>query len=97
MNANRLPIDDLGIFTLIATALAIKPPGPDARQRDQLPATAPAAEDRPPRRSWLDRLDQWLWKYEQRAVEAHLAKAKDVYDLEARIRDLERGALYRYY
>lgn len=97
MNANRLPVDDLGVFALIATALAIKPPGPDALDRGYLAAAAPAAEDRPPRRSWLDRLDQWLWKCEQRDVEAHLAKAKDVYDLEARIRDLERGALYRYY
>ena len=96
MNANRLPAYDLGVFALIASALAINPLGPDTSDGGYLAEESQAA-DRPPRRSWLERLDQWMWKHEQRELEAYLGKAKDVYDLEARIRDLERGALYRYY
>lgn len=97
MNANRVPFYDLGVFALLATALAIKPLGPDALERGYLAADAKATDHTPPRRSFLDRLDQWFWRREQRALEAHLGKAKDVYDLEARIRDLERGVLYRYW
>jgi len=45
-----------------------------------------------PRRGLLDRLDQWFWRLEQRALEARLATATDIYDLEVRIREIERGA-----
>ena len=97
MHATRTPHDELGVFTLMATALAIKPLAIDPIERGDLtPATADA-QARPARRSLFDRLDHWLWRHEQREVEAHLAKSKDVYDLEARIRDLERGVICRYY
>jgi hypothetical protein len=45
----------------------------------------------------LERLDHWFWRQQQRAVEAYLAKATDVYDLEARIRALERNVPHPYY
>ena len=48
-------------------------------------------------RNWLDRLDHWLWALQQRDVEAYLAKAIDVYDLEARVRMLERNVPHPYY
>ena len=97
MNANRVTNDDLGVFALLATALALKPLGHDALEKGYL-AEAPKATDATrPRRSLLERIDHWFWKGNQRALEAHLGKAKDVYDLEARIRDLERDAPNRYY
>jgi hypothetical protein len=50
------------------------------------------------RRKWLDRLAQWLdgvdnwfWRQQQRQREAHLAQAKDIFDLEERMRRLERS------
>jgi hypothetical protein len=43
------------------------------------------------------RIDRWFWRQRQRALEAHLAQSQDVYELERRIRDLERNAGSRYY
>jgi hypothetical protein len=36
-------------------------------------------------------LDRWLWKQHMRETEAWLAQSTDVFDLEARIRHLERS------
>ena len=44
---------------------------------------------RTPRRSWLDRLDDWLWNQELKSREAFLAQATDLVDLEQRMRWLE--------
>ena len=35
-------------------------------------------------------LDRWLWKQRARETEAWLAQSKDVFELEARMRELER-------
>ncbi len=53
--------------------------------RDGAPArtTAPSA-------GLFDRLDHWFWRQEQRRREAYLAQANDIYDLERRMRHLER-------
>jgi hypothetical protein len=95
MRTNELthPVIGNGIFAPMAKALS-----PSTQRRESLPATAGlmAAEDEP-RRGLLERLDAWFWAQEQRATEAYLSRANDVYDLEARIRDLERGAIRRYY
>jgi len=50
-----------------------------------------------PRLGWLERLEQWQWRQEQRSVEAWLAQSQDVFELEARILDLQRGNPSRYY
>jgi len=51
-----------------------------------------------PRHKWIERLDQWLdrvgnwfWRQAQRQREAYLAQAKDIFDLEERMRCLERS------
>lgn len=44
-----------------------------------------------PRLGWLRRLERWLERQEQRRVEEYLAQSQDVFELEARIRDLQRG------
>jgi hypothetical protein len=97
MRTNELthPVIGNGFFALMAKALT---PSTQRRESLPLPATAGvvAAEDEP-RRGFLERLDAWFWAQEQRANEAYLSRATDVYDLEARIRDLERGAIRRYY
>ena len=97
MDANRVPPDHLGIFALMAKALAIRPLGDDAFERSNVAPDTTAIESPRPRRGLLERIDHWFWKRGQRALEAHLGKATDVYDLEARIRDLERGVVYRHH
>src|SRR5262245_10529439 len=64
----------------------------DARGRDDLAAEAAEGEPEETNRGLLDRIDDWFWKLEQRALEERLAEATDIYDLEMRIREIERGA-----
>ena len=40
---------------------------------------------------WLDRLDTWFWKQEIKNREAFLARSTDIFDLEQRMRCIERG------
>jgi hypothetical protein len=42
-------------------------------------------------RSWLDRLDTWFWKQDMKRREEFLARSTDIFDLERRMRWLERG------
>ena len=42
-------------------------------------------------RSWLTRLDTWFWKQEMKRREAFLAQSTDIFDLERRMRMLERA------
>jgi hypothetical protein len=39
----------------------------------------------------LDRLDAWFWKQEMKQREAFLSRSIDIFDLERRMRCLERG------
>jgi hypothetical protein len=48
-------------------------------------------------RSWLDRIDAFFWRQEMRAHDAYLSKASNVYELEARMRDISRGVGSRYF
>ena len=45
----------------------------------------------------LERFDRWLWRQQLREREAYLAESKDIYELEERIRRLERTVGSRYY
>ncbi|HVO88927.1 MAG TPA: DUF3563 family protein [Casimicrobiaceae bacterium] len=51
-----------------------------------------APEEAPgPKAGWLDRLDDWLWRQQAREREAWLAQSSDVFELERRIEELDRG------
>ena len=39
----------------------------------------------------FERFDRWLWRQQLRAREAYLAQSKDIFELEQRIRSLERA------
>ena len=93
----RVPHDTLGVFTLIANALAPRPPFTDSFGQRNVANDTAESQAASPRQGLLERLDRWFWMHEQREVEAHLSKATDIYDLEARIRGLERGVTYRCY
>jgi hypothetical protein len=62
------------------------------------PDDPPSQEAQAPRakRSWLDRLDQWLWRHEAQAREAYLAQSSDLADLERRLRALEGRPMAHY-
>jgi hypothetical protein len=73
----------------------------DARYRPPrtVPAVAPPVRATPAtaRRSdvqlslsWLERVERWFWRQEQKRVEDYLARSVDVADLEMRLRCLER-------
>jgi hypothetical protein len=61
------------------------------------PRKGVAAKKDAPRPSLMDRLDRWLWRQESREREAHLAGSKDIYELEERMRRMERAVGGRYY
>jgi hypothetical protein len=97
MERTRTTLDDLGVFALMAKALTLQPLGYDPVQHGDHAPRPPAPVPTLPRRGLLERLDDWFWKHEQREREAYLAASTDIYDLEARIRNLERGVPYRCY
>lgn len=54
---------------------------------------APAAHSS----SFLERLDRWFWRQQLREREVYLSGAQDIFELEDRIRRLERSVGSRYY
>src|ERR1700686_3539143 len=97
MERTRTMLDGLGVFALMAKALTLQPLGHDPVQHGDHAPRPTAPDPVAPRRGLLARLDDWFWKREQREREAYLAASTDIYDLEARIRNLEREVLYRCY
>lgn len=82
-----LDIGGLGIFDLLAQGLTVYTHEPARYQREDDVVEVPPA----PRRTWLERLDDWFRKQRQNDVEAYLGQSQDVFELEARIRDMERS------
>ena len=85
MKATSFLMDDPGLtgaLTKVTRALVFNPLRGGVRTQPAKPK-APAA-------GLLDRLDHWFWRQEQRQREAYLAQASDIYDLERRMRHLER-------
>lgn len=64
---------------------------PEPAERKAAPPEAPAKP------SWFERLDQWLWRQRQAEFEQRLSGARDLAELEQRLRERERSLLQRYY
>jgi hypothetical protein len=76
-------------WTKFANALAFhpQPRGFEPHQASGRPM------DRKP--GFFERLDRWFWRQEMKEREAWLAESKDIFELEARMRMLERvGSRY---
>ena len=78
-------------FVLDAPALA----GVSAGRKPASAANRDPVRTRP--LTLLQRLDRWLWQQHVREREAYLAQSKDIFELEARMRGLERAVDSRYY
>jgi len=44
---------------------------------------------------WLNAFDNWLYRQQVKQREAYLAQSKDIFELEARLRHLERRSYYQ--
>jgi hypothetical protein len=100
MRAHRLSMTDPaggGALSLIAKALMFPARQSDAIEHRGEVATPALAMTPVHRRGMLERLEYWFWAQQQRDLEAYLAKATDVYDLEARINAVERNKSIPYY
>jgi len=100
MRAHLLSLDHLGGFGAGRRAAKDSPDdrttiGPGA-SASAIPATAPARASAPSL-GLFERIDAWLWRRQQRDVEAYLARATDRCDLEARVRSLGRQSPNPYY
>ena len=71
--------------------LTAEPSGQQPSKHADPAPKAPEGEREESKRGLFDRIDHWFWTLEQRAIEARLAEATDIYDLEVRIREIERG------
>ena len=92
MRTNDPPLYDNSLTGILArlTHGILQDASERARQDSAAPASACANTVSKPR-GWLDRLDTWFWKQEMKSREAFLAKSTDIFDLEQRMRRLERG------
>jgi hypothetical protein len=94
MRASDIPVDEegaLGLCRLLLRAAS----SPKAIDAAATPAQAGDAVPTPSRRLTLfERFDRWVARMRQRDRERYLAQANDVFELEARIRELERRPYY---
>jgi len=100
MQTRQLSMTDpagLGLFPLLAKVLT-HPARPADAFEPRAESGVSASQSTPVRRrGFLERLDRWFWAQQQRDLEAYLARATDVYDLEARIHAIERNKSIPYY
>ena len=97
------------LYLLMAGALAGPAhgaPGGRAARHGAAVVHRPAPAEAPPAPATVtgaqssglfERFDRWCWRQEQKAREAYLASSADVFELERRIRALERGVPRRFY
>ena len=86
MRAADIPVDQEGALGLCRLLLR-------ATESSESKLGPPSGEP-PANPTLLERLDRWLARARQRDRERYLAQARDVFDLEDRIRTLERLPYY---
>jgi len=81
-----------GAWTRLTHALIFDP-----LRRDSGPENQPARITKTPPGGIFERIDRWFWRQHMRDREAYLAGAQDIFELERRMRRLERSVGSRYY
>ena len=105
MKATNFPHSDTSLIgTLVKLAQSTfydALPSNAERKGPTAPRTLPAGlRDAPEAREsrrWASFLDNWFYRQQAKEREAWLAQSTDVFDLENRIRQLERRPWQRYY
>jgi hypothetical protein len=69
----------------------------DPLRREGEPENRPAQSADTRSSGILERIDRWFWRKQMRDRETYLAGAQDIFELEERIRRLERSGGSRYY
>ena len=89
MKATNFPMDDdRGIVSLMIHLFHVALM-PSAREAWEGPAVPVA-----PKPGWFERFDRWASAARQRDRERFLAESQDVFELERRLKDLERRPYY---
>jgi hypothetical protein len=96
MRTSTPPVTEPGFIALCiqlaqATFSDVMPARADSKGSADLSRTAPKSATKT---GWLTALGNWFHRQETRNREAYLAQSTDVFDLERRIRYLERRAYY---
>ena len=97
MRAADIPVDHegaLGLCRLLLRATESSESKLRPQPSDQPKLRPQPSDQRLARTPLLERLDRWLAHARQRDRERYLAQARDVFDLEDRIRTLERLPYY---
>ena len=86
----------VGTFVSLAQATFFDALPSNTQQRQPTAPTTPPAGmlPAPHRRRWLAALDHWFHRQRMKERDAYLAQSQNVYELEARIRRLERRPYY---
>jgi hypothetical protein len=84
---------DRGFVSLLAAIMhgAMTAPVSGGQHAPSLAVTEKAPK---PAMGWLERFDRWTARQRQRDRERYLARSTDIFELEARIRELERRPYY---
>jgi hypothetical protein len=92
MRTNNPPLYDNSLTGILARLThGILLDASDRAEEERAHADASANPVATPR-GWLTRLDTWFWKQEMKRREAFLAQSSDIFELERRMRWLERGS-----
>ena len=98
MRATTHPVTDPGFITLCIqmaqSTFSDVMPGKTTSEAGTPSARGPAIRSAQ-KPTLLSRLDDWLYRQQVKAREAYLSTATDIFDLEAKIRRLERGLYYK--
>ena len=99
MKATNFPYPDdgaIGTFVKLAQATFFDAlPANAQRKAPTAPASPPGGKLAPAERQrWLSALDRWFYTQRMKERDAYLAQAQDIFELESRIRELERRPYY---
>lgn len=97
MRLSNPTVADPGFISLCiqlaqSTFSDVMPAGPYGTGSGKLSRTNPGAATKRP--SWTTRLNDWFYRQQVDQREAYLAQSTDIFDLERRIRHLERRPYY---